>query len=79
MQRKLPIRLIGAAAVAFVSAAAPVRAQRDTNVANDNSDEFSLERAEEFEKRFGTVGGAVSPPPRSPPNTAISMSSPSRA
>src|SRR5688572_17105380 len=36
---------------------------RDTQVANDNSDEFSLERAEEFEKRFGTVGGAVSPPP----------------
>jgi hypothetical protein len=32
-------------------------------VANDNSDEFSLERAEEFEARFGTVGGAVSPPP----------------
>ena len=38
-------------------------AQRDQNVANDNSDEFSLDRAEEFEKRFGTVGGAVSPPP----------------
>jgi hypothetical protein len=38
-------------------------AQRDQNVANDNSDEFTLERAEEFEKRFGTVGGAVSPPP----------------
>src|SRR5262245_43869088 len=37
--------------------------QRDQNVANDNSDEFTLERAEEFEKRFGTVGGAVSPPP----------------
>jgi hypothetical protein len=37
--------------------------QRDTQVANDNSDEFTLERAEEFEKRFGTVGGAVSPPP----------------
>lgn len=37
--------------------------QRDQNVANDNSDEFSLERAEEFEARFGTVGGAVSPPP----------------
>jgi hypothetical protein len=37
--------------------------QRDTNVANDNSDEFSLERAEEFEAKFGTVGGAVSPPP----------------
>ena len=32
--------------------------QRDQNVANDNSDEFTLERAEEFEKRFGTVGGA---------------------
>ena len=32
-------------------------------MANDNSDEFSLERAEEFEARFGTVGGAVSPPP----------------
>src|SRR5215216_5109448 len=28
--------------------------QRDQNVANDNSDEFSLERAEEFEARFGT-------------------------
>jgi hypothetical protein len=38
-------------------------ATRDTQVANDNSDEFTLERAEEFEKRFGTVGGAVSPPP----------------
>src|SRR5262245_1994161 len=38
-------------------------AQRDQNVANDNSDEFTLERAEEFEARFGTVGGAVSPPP----------------
>jgi hypothetical protein len=38
-------------------------ATRDTQVANDNSDEFSLDRAEEFEKRFGTVGGAVSPPP----------------
>jgi hypothetical protein len=37
--------------------------QRDQNVANDNSDEFTLERADEFEKRFGTVGGAVSPPP----------------
>jgi hypothetical protein len=37
--------------------------QRDQNVANDNSDEFSLDRAEEFEARFGTVGGAVSPPP----------------
>jgi hypothetical protein len=37
--------------------------QRDQFVANDNSDEFTLERAEEFEKRFGTVGGAVSPPP----------------
>ena len=37
--------------------------QRDENVKNDNSDEFSLERAEEFEARFGTVGGAVSPPP----------------
>jgi len=36
---------------------------RDTQLANDNSDEFTLERAEEFEKRFGTVGGAVSPPP----------------
>ena len=32
-------------------------------MANDNSDDFSLERAEEFEARFGTVGGAVSPPP----------------
>ena len=31
-------------------------AQRDQNVANDNSDEFTLERAEEFEARFGTVG-----------------------
>jgi hypothetical protein len=38
-------------------------AQRDQNVANDNSDEFELDRAEEFEARFGTVGGAVSPPP----------------
>jgi len=38
-------------------------AARDTQLANDNSDEFSLDRAEEFEKRFGTVGGAVSPPP----------------
>jgi hypothetical protein len=38
-------------------------AQRDQNVADDNSDEFTLERAEEFEKKFGTVGGAVSPPP----------------
>jgi hypothetical protein len=38
-------------------------AQRDQNVADDNSDEFTLERAEEFEARFGTVGGAVSPPP----------------
>jgi len=38
-------------------------AQRDQNLANDNSDEFTLDRAEEFEKRFGTVGGAVSPPP----------------
>ncbi len=38
-------------------------AQRDQQLANDNSDEFSLDRAEEFEKRFGTVGGAVSPPP----------------
>ena len=38
-------------------------AQRDENVKNDNSDEFTLERAEEFEARFGTVGGAVSPPP----------------
>ena len=38
-------------------------AQRDQNLANDNSDEFELDRAEEFEKRFGTVGGAVSPPP----------------
>ncbi len=38
-------------------------AQRDQQLANDNSDEFTLERAEEFEKRFRTVGGAVSPPP----------------
>jgi hypothetical protein len=38
-------------------------ANRDQQLANDNSDEFTLERAEEFEKRFGTVGGAVSPPP----------------
>jgi hypothetical protein len=38
-------------------------ATRDQQLANDNSDEFTLERAEEFEKRFGTVGGAVSPPP----------------
>ena len=32
-------------------------------MANDNSFDFSLERGEEFEARFGTVGGAVSPPP----------------
>ena len=38
-------------------------AQRDQNVADDNSDEFTLERADEFEAKFGTVGGAVSPPP----------------
>src|SRR6476646_7273571 len=38
-------------------------AQRDQNVANDNSFDFTLERGEEFEARFGTVGGAVSPPP----------------
>src|SRR5204863_3964199 len=38
-------------------------AQRYQNVANDYSDEFSLDRAEEFEAKFGTVGGAVSPPP----------------
>src|SRR3954464_4614397 len=37
--------------------------QRDTNVANDNAMDFTLERGEEFEARFGTVGGAVSPPP----------------
>ena len=37
--------------------------QRDQNVEDDNSDEFTLERAEEFEARFCTVGGAVSPPP----------------
>src|SRR5262245_12481672 len=37
-------------------------AQRDENVKNDNSDEFTLERAEEFEARFGTVGGAVTSP-----------------
>ena len=37
--------------------------QRDQNVANDNSFDFSLERGEEFEAKFGTVGGAVSPPP----------------
>src|SRR5438477_6884550 len=37
--------------------------QRDQNVANDNSFDFTLERGEEFEARFGTVGGAVSPPP----------------
>jgi outer membrane lipoprotein SlyB len=34
-------------------------AQRDQNVANDNSFDFTLERGEEFEARFGTVGGAV--------------------
>jgi hypothetical protein len=38
-------------------------AQRDQNVGNDNSFDFTLERGEEFEARFGTVGGAVSPPP----------------
>ena len=38
-------------------------AQRDQNVANDNDFSFSLERGEEFEAKFGTVGGAVSPPP----------------
>jgi len=38
-------------------------AQRDQNLFNDNELEFTLEQAEEFEKRFGTVGGAVSPPP----------------
>src|SRR4030095_14463597 len=38
-------------------------AQRDQNVANDNSDEFPGARGEEFEKSVGPVGGAVSPPP----------------
>src|SRR5215813_13083191 len=37
--------------------------QRDTLVAQDNDFSFSLERGEEFEAKFGTVGGAVSPPP----------------
>src|SRR5688500_9926580 len=37
-------------------------AQRDAQLALAD-DEFTLERAEEFEKQFGTVGGAVSPPP----------------
>src|SRR5215471_9659749 len=37
--------------------------QRDTLVAQDNAFDFTLERGEEFEARFGTVGGAVSPPP----------------
>ncbi len=37
--------------------------QRDTLVAQDNDFTFSLERGEEFEAKFGTVGGAVSPPP----------------
>src|SRR5215510_14785261 len=37
--------------------------QRDTLVARDNDFSFSLERGEEFEAKFGTVGGAVSPPP----------------
>src|SRR5918999_647676 len=36
--------------------------QRDAFLAQAE-DEFSLDRAEEFEKKFGTVGGAVSPPP----------------
>src|SRR5215470_16646089 len=30
--------------------------QRDTNVRNDNAFDFSLDRGEEFEARFGTVG-----------------------
>jgi hypothetical protein len=39
-------------------------ARRDEGVAHDNSDEFSLERAEEFEKKFPTVyWGGVAPPP----------------
>jgi hypothetical protein len=37
-------------------------AARDAQLALAD-DEFSFDRAEEFEKRFGTVGGAVSPPP----------------
>ncbi|HXD72941.1 MAG TPA: hypothetical protein VN628_04365 [Vicinamibacterales bacterium] len=37
--------------------------QRDTLVAQDNDFSFTLERGEEFEAKFGTVGGAVSPPP----------------
>ena len=36
--------------------------QRDAFLAQAD-DEFTLDRAEEFEKKFGTVGGAVSPPP----------------
>jgi hypothetical protein len=39
-------------------------ARRDEGVAHDNSDEFSIERAEEFEKKFPTVyWGGVAPPP----------------
>jgi hypothetical protein len=39
-------------------------ARRDEALAHDNSDEFTLERAEEFEKKFPTVyWGGVAPPP----------------
>lgn len=37
-------------------------AQRDAQLALAE-EEFTFDRAEEFEKKFGTVGGAVSPPP----------------
>jgi hypothetical protein len=37
-------------------------AQRDAQLALAE-EEFTLDRAEEFERQFGTVGGAVSPPP----------------
>jgi hypothetical protein len=39
-------------------------AMRDEALAHDNSDEFTLEHAEEFEKKFPTVyWGGVAPPP----------------
>jgi hypothetical protein len=38
------------------------QARREKQALQDNA-EFDLENAEELEKQFGTVGGAVSPPP----------------
>ena len=39
-------------------------ARRDEELAHDNSDEFSLERAEEFEKKFsGVFWGSIGGPP----------------